>query len=153
MRLPRGDQRVHMTNIQFFSMFRVKPSSAGYMVPGDMSILDSTTRQLSEYEQMCLAKWQTSRKMGSGGKLIARNMIRFMQSWDKERIHGEFWICTIVKSGTLVVQRNTESYPDGSSELGRVYLVKGINSQVGSQVPRSKFSLLVRTTSSPSTIC
>mmetsp|Transcript_28082 Transcript_28082/g.51821 ORF Transcript_28082/g.51821 Transcript_28082/m.51821 type:complete len:161 (+) Transcript_28082:705-1187(+) len=149
MSLPRGDQRMSMANMQMFSMYRVKPSSAGYMVPGDMSILDSTVHSLSEYQDMSIdtfGKMAKYEKDGSGGKLIVRNMVRFMQSWDKERIHGEFWISRIVRSGTLVVKKNNEY---GESELGDVYLVRGINSQVGGQVPKSKLPLLVRTTFLP----
>ena len=48
-------------------------------------------------------------------------------NWDTERIHGYFWISQIVSSGTLVVQ-------DCGGELGNVYLVKGIGSQVGEDV-------------------
>ena len=30
--------------------------------------------------------------MDGSGKLIIRNFVRAMQSWDTERIFGEFWI-------------------------------------------------------------
>ena len=149
-RLDRADQRVSMANRQVFSMYRVKPSEAGYRVPGDMSILDSTIHSLAESEGSAVdmfGKMAKYEKDGCDGKLIVRNMVRFMQSWDKERITGEFWITKIVKSGTLVVQKNSDA--GGGSEIGRVFLVKGIGSQVGSQVPASQLPLLVRTTFLP----
>lgn len=123
MRLPR--QETQMANIQIFSMYRVKPSNAGYHIPGDMSILDSTIHTLAEHENSAIEEFgqmANYERDGSGGKLIVRNLVRFMESWDKERIHGEFWISKIVKSGTLVVQKNNEF---GEPELGKVYLVKG----------------------------
>ena len=61
-------------------------------------------------------------------------------NWDTERIHGYFWISQIVSSGTLVVQ-------DCDGELGNVYLVKGIGSQVGEDEDvEDYFPFLISTT-------
>jgi len=147
---PRGFQHeaVARTNTQLFSMYRVKPSSAGYRVPGDMSILESTLHSLSESEGLVidvLGKMTKYEKDGNGGELIVRNMARAMQCWDTERVQGEFYIARIAKSGTLVVKKGHEY----GKLMGDVYLIKGIGNQVGDQVPKSKLPLLVRTTFLP----
>eukprot|EP00574_Skeletonema_japonicum_P007554 CAMPEP_0201716906 /NCGR_PEP_ID=MMETSP0593-20130828/2769_1 /ASSEMBLY_ACC=CAM_ASM_000672 /TAXON_ID=267983 /ORGANISM="Skeletonema japonicum, Strain CCMP2506" /LENGTH=549 /DNA_ID=CAMNT_0048206829 /DNA_START=137 /DNA_END=1786 /DNA_ORIENTATION=+ len=150
MRLPRSHQGVMMSNTQVFSLYRVKPSSAGYKVTGDQPILDSTVQSLIDFEDNAInyfGKMAAYEKDGSGGKLIIRNFVRAMESWDTERIFGEFWIARICKSGTVVVQKKGPEF--GEPELGNVFLVKGIGSQVGEQVPKSQMPILTRTTFLP----
>ena len=152
MNLSRSDPRIAAANAQVFTMYRVKPSSENYKTPpdDDCSLLDKTIKSLVIYEQQSIAvfgKKAKYNKDGPGGKLVARNMARFMQTWDEERIHGEFWISKITRTGTLVVQRIEQE--DGTEELGKVYLVKGIGSQVGEQVPASALPILIRTTFLP----
>ena len=151
MRLPRSHQGVMMCNTQVFSLYRVKPSSAGYKLSGDQPILDSTVQSLIDYEDNAInyfGKMAAYEKDGKGGKLIIRNFVRAMESWDTERIFGEFWIARICKSGTVVVQK--KGGPEfGEPELGDVFLVKGIGSQVGEQVPKSQMPILTRTTFLP----
>mmetsp|Transcript_204 Transcript_204/g.267 ORF Transcript_204/g.267 Transcript_204/m.267 type:complete len:548 (+) Transcript_204:58-1701(+) len=151
MRLPRSHQGVMMSNTQVFSLYRVKPSSAGYKLSGDQPILDSTVQSLIDYEDNAVnyfGKMAAYEKDGKGGKLIIRNFVRAMESWDTERIFGEFWIARICKSGTVVVQKKGGS-EFGEPELGDVFLVKGIGSQVGEQVPKSQMPILTRTTFLP----
>jgi hypothetical protein len=150
MRLPRSHQSVMMCNTQVFSLYRVKPSTAGYRLSGDQSILDSTVQSLFDFEENAIGyfgKMAAYEKDGRGGKLIIRNFVRAMESWDTERIFGEFWIARICKSGTVVVQKKGPDF--GEPELGDVYLVKGIGSQVGEQVPPSQLPILTRTTFLP----
>ena len=130
-RLPRSHQSVMMCNTQLFSLYTLKPSSAGYRMPDDKSILDSTIQSLFDFEDNAIdyfGKMAAYEKDGRGGKLIIRNFVRFMKSWDTERISGEFWIARICKSGTVVVQKKGQG--DWEIELGDVFLVKGIGSQV-----------------------
>jgi len=151
MRLPRSHNAVMMSNTQVFSLYRVKPSSAGYKLSGDKAILDSTVQSLVDFEDNAIeyfGKMAAYEKDGRGGKLIIRNFVRAMESWDTERISGEFWIARICKSGTVVVQKK-EGSEFGEPELGNVYLVKGIGSQVGEQVPKSQMPILTRTTFLP----
>jgi hypothetical protein len=150
MRLPRSHQGVMMSNAQVFSLYRVKPSTAGYRLSGDQSILDSTVQSLFDFEDDAIGyfgKMAAYEKDGRGGKLIIRNFVRAMESWDTERIFGEFWIARICKSGTVVVQKKGPEF--GEPELGDVFLVKGIGSQVGEQVPPSQMPILTRTTFLP----
>lgn len=153
MRLPRSHQGVMMSNTQVFSIYRVKPSTAGYRLSGDKPILDSTVQSLFDVEDNAIGyfgKMAAYEKDGRGGKLIIRNFVRAMESWDTERIHGEFWIARICKSGTVVVQKKVPVPEFGDLvELGGVFLVKGIGSQVGEQVPPSQMPILARTTFLP----
>lgn len=64
-------------------------------------------------------------------------------------IFGEFYIARICKSGTVVVQKKEGSGIIGEPELGDVYLVKGIGSQVGEQVPPERLPMLARMTFLP----
>ncbi|KAL9179174.1 hypothetical protein ACHAXT_008464 [Thalassiosira profunda] len=144
MLLPRADRMIAKLNREVFTYYKAKPSLAGLMVPGNMSVLDSTIHSLCECEDDIIGwfgKMAGYEKDGAGGELMVRNFVRFMQSWDKERVCGEFWLCKVVKTGTLVVQK----VDDG---LGNVYLVKGVGSVVGGHVPTS-LPVLVRTTFLP----
>ena len=142
--LPRGDRRVAQCNSQLWTLYRVKPSTAGFRSMSgtdDLSVLDSTIRTLIDNTSIYLefAEMARYKKDGPGGRLIVRNFVRFMESWDKERIHGNFWIAKIVSSGTLVVQELE------GGQLGNVYLVKGIGSQVGEDLPPEMLPFLART--------
>ena len=157
MNLGRSDQRVAAANAQVFTMYRVKPSLANYKTSpeNDCSLLDKTIKSLASNERQSIdyfGKMAKYDKDGPGGKLVVRNMARFLRTWDEERIHGEFWISKIAPAGTLVVQR-IEQEEDGigntNKKLGKVYLVKGIGSQVGEQVPASALPILIRTTFLP----
>lgn len=154
-RLPRSHQSVMMCNTQLFSLYTLKPSSAGYRMPDDISILDRTVQKLIDFEDNAVkyfGKMAAYEKDGVGGKLIIRNFVRAMKSWDTERISGEFWIARICKSGTVVVQKKGDIGlldPIDDIELGDVFLVKGIGSQVGEQVPKSQLPILTRTTFLP----
>eukprot|EP00986_Skeletonema_menzelii_P016516 scaffold14862_cov151-Skeletonema_menzelii.AAC.5 len=153
MRLPRSHKSVMMCNSQLFSLYTLKPSSAGYRMPDDKSILDSTVQSLIDFEDNAInyfGKMAAYEKDGRGGKLIIRNFVRAMKSWDTERISGEFWIARICKSGTVVVQKKDPDFREiDEIELGDVFLVKGIGSQVGEQVPKSQLPILTRTTFLP----
>lgn len=115
-RLSRSDPRVAAMNSQIFTMYKVKPSTIGLNGMGfvedsytceneDFSIFQNTIRavlQVSPYE--AYGKLTKYERDGPDGRLILRNFVRFMDSWDKERISGDFWIARIVATGTLCVQ-------------------------------------------------
>jgi hypothetical protein len=58
-----------------------------------------------------------------------------MHTWDTERITGSFWLAKITKSGTLLVRNMGGDDIEGPDSLGDVYLVKGMGSKVGENVP------------------
>mmetsp|Transcript_4353 Transcript_4353/g.6639 ORF Transcript_4353/g.6639 Transcript_4353/m.6639 type:complete len:341 (-) Transcript_4353:188-1210(-) len=68
-------------------------------------------------------------KDGPNGKLIVRNMVRFMKSWETERIYSKFWVVRVAPGGTLLVSEND----DGNLE--NVYLAKGLGSQIAELFP------------------
>ena len=95
IRLPRSHQSVMMCNTQLFSLYTVQPSSAGYRMSTDLSILDTAVESLVDFEDNAIqyfGKMAAYEKDGIDGSLIIRNFVRAMKSWDTERIFGEFWI-------------------------------------------------------------
>jgi hypothetical protein len=172
MELSRSDQRIARLNSQVFTMYRVKPVDAGFS-PGtnlDKSLLVNTIASLLGHESMSIdyfGKMARYPPDGVGGRWVVRNLVRFLQAWDTERISGDFWIVKICPTGTLMVKKESDDddayRPSGlfghvlgggsdgcsSKELGNVYLVKGMGSTVGEGIPPSQFPILVRTTFLP----
>jgi len=146
MRLPRADPRIMKANANVYSFLKVKPSLAGYVCSDDTSILDNTVKSLIQNEEAVVAnfgkpaKWP---KDGPNGKLIARNMVQFMRTWDKERTYSLFWIVKAVPSGTILVSQDEEG------ELGDVYLAKGLGSQIVELIPPARLPMLVYITLVP----
>lgn len=133
MRLPRGDPRIQQANANVYTFYNIKPSLAGYSSGDkDLSILDMTVATLVTNASKAIqhfgqkAKWH---KDGPNGELIARNMVRFMKSWETERIYSKFWVVRVAPGGTLLVSENE----DGNLE--NVYLAKGLGSQIAELFP------------------
>jgi hypothetical protein len=147
MALSRSDPRIASLNSQIFTMYRVKPVDANYP-PGtnrDKSLLVNTIETLLDDERMSIdhfGEMACHPPDGVGGRWMVRNFARFLQSWDKERISGIFWIVKICPTGTLIVKKenkNDDGFLDNlylyeqlnRSVFGKVYLVKGMGSIIG----------------------
>lgn len=130
MNLSRADPRVGGPNAALFSFYKVKPSLAGYSVPHDETIFDSVVKSLVQNQNQIVqavgkkTKWPAD---GPNGHFLIRNMVRFMSTWDAEVIIGKFWIVKTTKTGTILVSENS----DDDESLGKVYLVKGLASNIG----------------------
>ena len=149
--MDRRHPSMAILNSQVYSYYRAKPLEVGFKCdPEDnMSPLHATIKSLLANPDSIVEIFGKKAKYerdGPGGRLIVRNMIRFMKPWDRERIHGEFWIHTIAQSGTIVVQT---FIVDDCYTLGNVYLVKGMASQVGEHIPPQCRPLLCRATFLP----
>eukprot|EP00979_Chaetoceros_neogracilis_P017817 scaffold10285_cov258-Chaetoceros_neogracile.AAC.3 len=156
--LSRSDRRVAQMNAQVYTLYKVNPITAGYRSTNNLSILDKTVATLCENQDMFnkhLGKMAKYEQDGPDGKLIVRNMVRFARTWLEERISGNFWIYKIVPSGTLVVKimddlgHDYEMNQVGSKKLGKVYLVKGMGSKVGENLPIQSKPVQVCTTFLP----
>jgi hypothetical protein len=128
MNLPRSDPRVGGPNSAVFSFYKVKPSLAGYPIPHDETIFDAVVKSLVQNQDQLVqavgkkTKWPAD---GPNGHLLVRNMVRFMSTWDREVVIGKFWVVKSVKTGTILVSENSDE------SLGKVYLVKGLASNIG----------------------
>ena len=167
-RLPRSDPRIAILNSQIFTMYRVKPVDAGFELGTneDRSLLAFIIEILLDDETLYTDNYGTMARYppdGVGGRLMVRNFVRFIQAWDKERISGSFWIVKICPTGTLMVKKKESADEDRSdtlslnrsqlitrsSEFGKVYLVKGMGSTIGENIPPVQLPSLVRMTFLP----
>jgi hypothetical protein len=129
--LPQQHPSVAQCNASMWTFYSIEPSITGRHA--DMSVLDSTVNSLIQCQKELIdqlgskTKWKAD---GENGELIVRNYVRFMRSWEAERISGEFWVTSVVKTGTLMVKINS------GGVLGDVYLVKGLASVIGELCPR-----------------
>lgn len=135
-----------------YTYWNVKPSLTGRIIDErDWTIIESNIANLLNfdlshfitlYSPKNLKQWGPD---GNDGMLLIRNMVRYMQTWDEERIFGIFWVCKIVSTGTLLVKINYDQEDEfyDHESLGQVYLVKGLASQVGEdcQILPSLFSM------------
>jgi len=139
--LPRNDLIIGRLNSFLFTWWRNNPNLVGITAPGSIcdavarSVMDTheeISKGLTEFSKG-LTKQDISQKWnvdGPSGRDMVRNFLRFMRSWEQERITGYFFVVGVYKTGTIMV--HVESIEDGEDvSLGKVYLVKGHNAAVG----------------------
>jgi hypothetical protein len=102
-----------------------------------LSVLDETVKNLLESTQQLEGLGSIAGYPADGpiGKLIIRKIIRSMHTWGTERITGSFRLAKITKTGTLLVRNTGGNDIEGPNSLGNVYLVKGLGSNVGENIP------------------
>mmetsp|Transcript_3513 Transcript_3513/g.6430 ORF Transcript_3513/g.6430 Transcript_3513/m.6430 type:complete len:559 (-) Transcript_3513:84-1760(-) len=130
VKIPRSNPEMGRLNSLTFTYWHTSPALAGYHGV-EKPLFDSTVDTLADQEDHICSKLGTETKWkadGPNGKYVVRNFVRFMRSWEKERITGEFWVMKVVPTGTIMVLK-------GEGELGPVYLVKGMDSVIGDLCP------------------
>jgi len=126
LRLPKQHPAVYQCSSSMWTFWNVRPSQAGRC--GNLSVLDMSVTGLIQNEDQIVKRIGTKTDWhadGPKGDYLVRNYVRFMRSWETERINGQFWVTAVEKTGTLMVKTNEDG------ELGDVYLVKGLNQVIG----------------------
>eukprot|EP00978_Attheya_sp_CCMP212_P006266 scaffold14188_cov50-Attheya_sp.AAC.5 len=130
VKIPRSNPEMGRLNSLTFTYWHTSPALAGYRGV-EKPLFDSTVDTLADQEDHICRTLGTETKWnadGPNGKYVVRNFVRFMRSWEKERITGEFWVMKVVPTGTIMVSK-------GEGGLGPVYLVKGMDSVIGDLCP------------------
>ena len=122
---------------------RYSPKIAGHGMESRGRFMDAAAHPiigsvLREGETGYQSTWHQD---GEDGSLLNRNMIRFMRTWEEDRVTGFFVAAKQLKTGTIMVCYE----PGRQNPFGKVYLVKGHGRPIASglSLPKVVYTTLL----------